>query len=86
MGCEWYNPATYGQCAGDVAKSAAGDAFHAIAESFGQAADHAVNWLWVQMTAATAVHLGGRGFDLELGITAAIAGAVAVGLFSIQII
>jgi len=86
MGCEWYNPATYGQCAGDVAKSAAGDAFHAIAESFGQAADHAVNWLWSQMTVATAVHLGGRGFDLELGITAAIAGAVAVGLFSIQII
>jgi hypothetical protein len=86
MTCEWYNPATYGQCAGDAAKAAAGDAFNAIAESFGQAADHAVSWLWGQMSAATAVHLGGTGFGLELGITAAIAGVVAVGLFAIQII
>ncbi len=86
MTCEWYNPATYGQCAGDAAKAAAGDAFNAIAESFGQAADHAVSWLWGQMSAATAVHLGGAGFSLELGITAAIAGVVAVGLFAIQII
>jgi hypothetical protein len=86
MTCEWYNPATYGQCAGDAAKAAAGDAFNAIAESFGQAADHAVSWLWGQMSAATAVHLGGAGFNLELGITAAIAGVVAVGLFAIQII
>jgi hypothetical protein len=38
------------------------------------------------MSAATAVHLGGAGFNLELGITAAIAGVVAVGLFAIQII
>ena len=86
MTCEWYNPATYGQCAGDAAKSAAGDAFNAIAQSFGEAADHAVSWLWGQMSAATAVHLGGAGFNLELGITAAIAGVVAVGLFAIQII
>jgi hypothetical protein len=86
MTCEWYNPATYGQCAGDAAKAAAGDAFNAIAQSFGQAADHAVSWLWAQMSAATAVHLGGAGFNLELGITAAIAGVVAVGLFAIQII
>lgn len=86
MTCEWYNPATFGQCAGDAAKAAAGDAFNAIAQSFGQAADHAVSWLWGQMSAATAVHLGGTGFSLELGITAAIAGVVAVGLFAIQII
>ncbi len=77
MSCEWYNPITYGQCAGDAAKAAAGDAFSAIAQSFGRAADHAVSWLWGQMSAATAVHLGGAGFDLELGITAAIAGVVA---------
>ena len=85
MGCEWYDPASYASCAGDVAKAAAGDAFASIAESFGQAADHLVNWLWSQMSAATAVHLGGPGFDLQLGITAAIAGVVAVALFSIQI-
>jgi hypothetical protein len=86
MGCEWYNPASYGDCAGAVAKSVAGDAFNSIAKSFGLAADHAVNWLWSQLSAATAVHLGGAGFELELGITGAIAGTVAVGLLTIQII
>jgi type IV secretion system protein TrbL len=79
-------PTQWSDCASDVAKSVAGDAFHSIAESFGSAADHAVNWLWTQMNAATAVHLGGKGFDLELGIVAAITGVVAVGLFLIQII
>jgi type IV secretion system protein TrbL len=86
MPCEWYDPASYGSCAGNVAKATAGDAFQSIAQSFGHAADHAVNWLWSQMSAATAVRLGGPGFDLELGIIAAIAGSVAVGLFSLQII
>jgi type IV secretion system protein TrbL len=86
MGCEWYNPTTYRDCASSVAKAAAGDAFHSIAQSFGLAADHAVNWLWSQLAVATAVHLGGPGFDLELGIIGAIAGTVAVALFSIQII
>jgi type IV secretion system protein TrbL len=86
MGCEWYNPASYGDCAGAVAKSVAGDAFNSIAQSFGLAADHAVNWLWSQLSAATAVHLGGAGFELELGITGAIAGTVAVGLLAIQVI
>jgi hypothetical protein len=84
--CQWYNPFSYGNCASNVAKSVAGDAFHSIAESFGSAADHAVNWLWSQMDSATAVHLGGKGFGLEIGITGAIAGTVAVGLFAIQII
>jgi hypothetical protein len=84
--CEWYDPFSYGNCAANVAKSAAGDAFHSIAESFGSAADDAINWLWSQMDSATAVHLGGKGFGLEVGITGAIAGAIAVGLFSIQII
>ena len=86
MACQWYNPASYGTCANDVARSAAGDAFHSITESFGQAADHAVSWLWLQVNSASAVHLGGQGFDLELEITAAIAGVIAVGLFSVQII
>ncbi len=86
MGCQWYNPSSYGSCANDVARSAAGDAFHSITESFGQAADHAVSWLWIQVNSASAVHLGGKGFDLELELTAAIAGVMAVGLFSFQII
>src|SRR5580658_10879319 len=86
MSCEWYNPLSYGSCASDVAKSAAGDAFNAIAESFGQAADHAVSWLWGQLGSATTVHLGGAGFGLEVGITATLAGPVGVGLFVIQLI
>jgi len=86
MGCEWYNPASYGDCAGAVAKSVAGDAFNSIAQSFGLAADHAVNWLWSQLSVATAVHLGGAGFELELGITGAVAGTVAVGLLAVQVI
>ncbi len=90
MSCEWYDPTTYGSCVADaaksVAKSVAGDAFHAIAESFGTAAEHAVNWLWSQMSAATAVRLGGAGFDRELAMVTAIAGTVGLGLFLIQLI
>ncbi len=86
MSCAWYNPASYGSCAGDVAKSAARDAFGSIAQSFGQAADHAIGWLWMQLDAATAVHLGGQRFDLELGLTMEITGSVAVALFVIQVI
>jgi hypothetical protein len=73
-------------CAGDLAKSIAGDAFSSIAHDFGQAAGSAVNWLWAQTSSASAVHLGGSGFDVDLGIVAAIAATVAVGLFVIQLI
>src|SRR5262249_51947281 len=48
-------------------------------------ADSAVNWLWAQTDAAPAVHLGGAGFHLDLGIVATIAATVAVGLFVIQV-
>jgi type IV secretion system protein TrbL len=72
-------------CVSDVAKSAAGDAFSSIAHDFGNAADSTINWLWGQLSDATAVHLGGAGFDLDLAIVAAITGVVAVGLFVIQI-
>lgn len=78
-------PTQWTTCAGDVAKSVAGDAFDSIARSFGHAADHAVSWLWGQIGEATAVHLGGAGFTQDLGIVAAIAGVVAVGLFAIQL-
>jgi type IV secretion system protein TrbL len=84
--CNLLDPLTYKSCVSQVGKSVAGDAFNSIAQSFGQAGDHAVTWLWTQMNSATAVSLGGKGFDLELEITAAIAGVVALGLFIIQII
>lgn len=82
MSCSVANPLG---CVSSAAKSVAGDAFAAIARDFAKAADSTVNWLWTQMSAATAVHLGGRGFDLDLGIMIGITGIVAVGLFVIQV-
>jgi hypothetical protein len=82
MACALWNPVG---CAADVAKSAAGDAFSSIAHDFGQTADSAVNWLWAQTTDATAVKVGGTGFNLDIGIVATIAATVAVGLFVIQV-
>jgi hypothetical protein len=45
-----------------------------------------INWLWRQISAATAVSLGGPGFTAELEITAGIAVTVGLGLFVIQVI
>ena len=73
-------------CLDSAAKAAAGDVFASIARDFGQAADATITWLWGQMAVSTAVHLGGTGFNLDLGIVAAITGTVAVGLFMIQVI
>ena len=86
MSCSLINPLSYGSCAGGIAKSVAGDAFDSIATSFGHAAQSATGWLWAQINTATAVTLGGAGFSTVLGMVAAIAGTVAVGLFVIQII
>jgi hypothetical protein len=83
VSCVPWNPVG---CASDIAKSVAGDAFDSIAHDFAKAADSAVNWLWAQTSTATAIHLGGSGFQLDLGIVATIAVTVAVGLFVIQLI
>lgn len=82
MGCPW-NPV---DCVTGVAKSVAGNAFDSIAHDFGQAAGSAVDWLWAQIGSATTLHLGGGGFNLDVGIVAAVTGTVAVGLFVIQLI
>lgn len=71
---------------GGATKSVADAAFSAIAHDFGAAADSVVNWLWRQISAATAIALGGPGFNAELAITAAIAMTVGLGLFTIQVI
>jgi hypothetical protein len=81
-----FNPLSYATCAGNIAKSVAGDAFDSIAKSFGNAAQSATQWLWAQINTATAIHLGGQGFSTVVGIVAAIAGTVAVALFVVQII
>jgi type IV secretion system protein TrbL len=83
MGCSLLDPTG---CATSIAKSVAGDAFSAIATDFAKAADSVTNWMWGQMSSATAVHLGGQGFDLDLAIVGTIALTVAVGLFMVQII
>src|SRR5437588_8015817 len=79
-------PWQWAGCAGDVAKSVAGDAFEAIAKSFGHAAQDATAWLWKQLNTATAVHLGGPGFPTLLSVVATIAVTVGVGLFVLQVI
>lgn len=83
MACSVFDPVG---CVGDVARSVAGDAFSAIARDFGRAAAATVDWLWGQLSQASAVHLGGTGFHLDLAIVAAISGVVAVGLFAIQVV
>ncbi len=72
-------------CLDSAAKSVAGDAFASIAHDFGTVADSAINWLWAQISSAAAVSLGGPGFNLDIGIVAAITATVAVGLFVIQV-
>jgi type IV secretion system protein TrbL len=85
MSCS-INPLTWGGCVSSATKAVAADAFDAIARSFGHAAQSATTWLWGQLNAATAVTLGGPGFSTVLGIVAAIAGTVAVGLFVFQVL
>jgi len=86
VSCSVFNPLSYATCAGNIAKSVAGDAFNSIAKSFGNAAQSATQWLWAQINTATAIHLGGQGFSTVVAIVAAIAGTVAVALFVVQII
>ena len=82
MSCPW-NPL---DCPGQLAKSAAGGAFDFIADRFGELADAAINWLWRQISLATAVDLDGRGFNNQLAIVLALTAVVAVGLFAIQLV
>lgn len=79
-------PTSWGTCLSGVAGSIASNTFAAVARSFGEAATTAGNWLWSQIGSATAVSLGGPGFNLDLSIVASITGVVAVGLFVIQMI
>ena len=72
--------------AGGAAKSIAGSAFGAIAYDFGSAADAAVNWLWAQISGATAISLTGSAMARDLAIVTTLAVVVATGLFVIQII
>jgi hypothetical protein len=87
MACSLTDP---GGCLADLAGSAAGSiadsAFSSIAKDFGNAADSAVNWLWEQISGATAISLTGSAMVRDLAIVSALAVVVATGLFIIQII
>jgi type IV secretion system protein TrbL len=84
MGCS-INPAQWGDCVGEVAGKAAGDAFHQIAQDFGHTAEHVTGWLWGQISAATALQIGGPAWTTPWEITGAIAGIVGLGLLVIQV-
>lgn len=82
MGCGAFH---LSGCLGALARQAAAGAFAEIARDFAHAAESIITWLWGQLSAATAIRLGGHAFTLDLGILAAITGVVAVGLFAIQV-
>ena len=85
MACNLVDPVSWTGCTTEVLKPVAEDAFAAAAHDFGQAADSAINWLWVQVGSATAVSLSGTAFETDLAMVATIAAVVAVGLFVVQV-
>jgi hypothetical protein len=71
---------------GHLGSSVTNSVFSSVATAFGNTADSAINWLWSQMTSATSISFGGTAFQLDLGIVSAIAAAVCIGLFIIQLV
>ena len=71
---------------GHLGASVTTSVFSSVATAFGNTADSAINWLWSQMTSATAISFGGPAFALDLGIVSAIAAVVSVGLFLVQLV
>ena len=60
MGCSLTDPVgCLAYLAGGAAGSIADSAFSDIAKDFGNAAGSAVNWLWSQISGATAISLTG---------------------------
>ena len=84
-GCNTASLANLTKCLTGVTKGAAADAFSAIAGAFGKAADNTINWLWAQMSSATAIRLGGTAFHQLLAVALAVAAVVAVGIFVAQL-
>ena len=87
MGCSLTDPVgCLSDLAGSAASSIADSAFNEIAKDFATAAGGAVNWLWRQISGATAVSLSGPAFTHDLAIVGTLAVAVATGLFLVQIV
>jgi type IV secretion system protein TrbL len=87
MGCSLTDPVgCLTSLAGGAAGSIADSAFNDIAKDFANAAGSAVNWLWNQISGATAISLSGPTFGKDLAIVTTLAVVVATGLFIIQVI
>jgi len=69
-----------------AAEGMAETAFGNIATTFAQAATSATNWLWSQIDTATTVDLASPALRKEMGVTAAIALVICLGLFVLQVI
>ena len=82
-GLDMLNPACQ---VSSAAQSAAESAFGNIATTFAQAATTVTNWLWSQIDTATTVDLASPALRKELGVTAAIALVICLGLFVLQLI
>jgi hypothetical protein len=87
MACSLTDPAAcLSGLVGTAVSSIADSAFTGIAKDFGTAAGDATNWLWGQISGATAISLTGSAFTNDLAIVTTLAVVVATGLFLIQII
>ena len=87
MGCSLTDPVgCLTSLAGGAAGSIADSAFSDIAKDFSDAAGSAVNWLWNQISGATAISLSGPAFGKDLAIMSTLAVVVATGLFVIQVV
>lgn len=71
---------------GDIAASAANDAFSNIAGWFGKAASQATTWLWQEIGSATSVNLESPQLTSDLLATSAIAVVLSLALFLVQVI
>lgn len=68
------------------ASSAVDGAFSRVADSFSEVAMNATTWLWKQINDATSLNLQDPRLLREIGMTAAIAAVLCLGLFVIQVI
>jgi hypothetical protein len=75
-----------GQFIEGQASSAVDGAFSRVADSFSEVAMNATTWLWKQINDATTLNLQDPRLLREIGMTAAIAAVLCLGLFVIQVI
>ena len=83
-GCNTASLANLTKCLTGVSKAAADGRVRLDRHGFAKAADTTINWLWAQMSDATAIRLGGTAFNQLLAVAGLVAIVIAVGIFVIQ--